>query len=467
MIFLMSFLCACIAFWGFLRRDNFILNPITVMFSIWAIILPLSALGAYDVPPISDKAMLIISVGLIGFLIGNYNGITIEMKVGSTKITNSSENYTLNYPFLYVLYIVSTVYLVSVALVSLRFMMQGYNLDYIRQLSTSEGVNELRSSMFSILMKNFVATPTVYLALAILPIEYILGKKKKSIIILTLIMGFCWVLSTAGRSIILWEILYFFAAIMFAKRSGIEIETSKRFKRIAIIASIILVIFLFWSTVSRKGQDFDVVRQVFLYYIAPLKHFDSYVNLIDSSYHDLYGFGGASFYGFLYPILFAGRILSGTPRFSDFWVTIRELSFDRLEHTTWLGGDIHMNAFVTMFYQPYIDGRLIGSFIICLFFGVVCSKSFRLAFKEKNLKYILVYFLLLQKIVDSMVRFYFTQTSQAMCMIYALFAVIPMSAIVHKNRKQYNGTRSILVWILNLKERLRLFFIRYTMFIKE
>ena len=100
MIFLMSFLCACIAFLGFLRRDDFILNPITVMFSIWAIILPLSALGAYDVPPISDKAMLIISVGLIGFLIGNYNGKIIYSRMpdifiecNDKKMTRTNKKY--------------------------------------------------------------------------------------------------------------------------------------------------------------------------------------------------------------------------------------------------------------------------------------------------------------------------------------------------------------------------------------
>ncbi len=438
MIFLMSILCACIAILGFFRRSKFLLNPITVMFGIWTVILPLSALGAYDVPPISDKAMFIIAVGLIGYLIGNYNGKVVKLKVGSIVINNPTKKYKLNYTFLYFMYIVSTFYLLGLALVSLRFMMQGYNLDYIRQLSTSMGMNELRTSMFSILMKNFIATPTVYLALAILPIELIFGKRKKGIIILTFVMGFCWVLSTAGRSIILWTILYFFAAIMFAKRDGMEIKVSKRFKHIAIFVSIVLLIFLFWSTASRKGRDFDFVKQIFIYYIAPLKHFDSYVNLIDSSYPNLYGFGGASFYGFLYPILFALRLFSGASGFSDFWVTIRDLSFNRLEHTVWLGSDIHMNAFVTMFYQPYIDGRFIGTFIICLFFGYICSASYRLAYKEKNLKFVLIYFLLLQKILDSMVRFYFTQTSQAMCMIYALFAVIPILTVEGSIEKDSN-----------------------------
>lgn len=434
MIFIISIICACIAILGFLRRDNFILNPITVMFSIWAIILPLSAFDAYGVPPISDKAMLIISVGLLGFLVGCIDGKTIKLQAGSMCFFNPFEKHTLNYPFLYIMYTISTIYLVGLAIISIKLMLQGYNLDYIRELATSEDMNEIRVSMFSILIRNFVATPTVYLAIAVLPIDLIYGKRKISIFILTFIMVFCWVLGTAGRSIILWAILYFIAAILFGKRVGLEIAISNRIKHMAIVVCILLVIFLFWSTVSRKGENFDMIRQVFIYYIAPLKHFDSYVNLIDSSYKDLYGYGGASFYGFLYPVLYAGRLISGTSSFSDFWITIRDLSFNRLEHTTWLGGDIHMNAFVTIFYQPYIDGRLFGTFIICLLFGYICSRSYRLAFKENNLQFLLIYFLLLQKIVDSMVRFYFTQTSQAMCMIYALFAVIPVVATEKKEK---------------------------------
>ena len=86
-----------------------------------------------------------------------------------------------------------------------------------------------------------------------------------------------------------------------------------------------------------------------------------------------------------------------------------------------------------MFYQPYIDGRFVGVFLICFLFGYLCNYSYKLAHDHKNLKYVLIYLLLLQKITDSMVRFYFTQTSQAVCIIYALFAVVP---VIRKNKKE-------------------------------
>lgn len=433
MLYIFTLLYIIIAVIGYFKMDKFIVNPITVMFGIWAVLLPLSSFGAYEVPPISDKANLIIFVGLMGYLIGNASARPTKIKIGNCYLANPEKKYTFNYTFLYILYSVSAVYLIGTFIVAFRMMLDGYSLSYIRGLVTVEGNNELRSSMLSILIKNFISTPTVYLAIAIMPIEMIMGKKKKSLIIMTLIMIFCWVISVGGRSILLWTVIYFITVILLAGKDGFQINISKKAKTIAVVISVILIAFLLWSTYSRKGSGFDMIRELFIYYVAPLKHFDKYVELIDYSYPNLYGYGGASFYGFWYPILYAIRIFTGASGYSDFWTTIRDLSFNRLEHTTWLGGDIHMNAFVTMFYQPYIDGRFIGVFVICFLFGYLCNYSYIMAHDHKNLKYFLIYLLLLQKITDSMVRFYFTQTSQAVCIIYALFAVVP---IMRKNKKQ-------------------------------
>lgn len=425
LIFLSSFAYLCIAVMGYYRRDRFLMNPITVMFGIWAILIPLSSIYAYEVPPPSDKCLIIIFVGLMGYLLGNvFSNSKCSFAVNGHIMNQPETEYGFNYKILYVLYIISFVYLLSSAYVAITLMMKGYGLDYIRELVTAEGTNEIRSSYLSILIKNFIATPTVYLALAILPIDMIMGKRDKVLLFLTIVMTVCWVISSGGRSVILWMVLYFFVFYLFAKSKSFRIKVSKRIKRLAIIGGVLLLLLLLYTTYARKGFNVDLLRQLFIYYIAPVKHFDKYVELVDTRYTDFYGYGGASFYGFIYPVLFIGRVLSGRDGYSDFWVTVRELSFNKLEHTTWLGGNIHMNAFVTIFYQPYIDGRFVGVFVLCLFFGWMCGYTYKRAYIFRNIKYILLYLLFIQKIADSMVRFYFTQPAQAICLIFALFAVV-------------------------------------------
>lgn len=427
MIFLVSFICALIAVWGFFNKDRYFFNPVTTMFAIWAIILPFSALNLYKVPPISDKALYIITIGLLGYLLGILlSERTYKVTFFDKVIHDPCTKFTFNYKLLYFLYTIALIYLLFSAAVALRLLAQGYNLAYIRSLATAEDTNALRSSIITITIKNFLATPVVYLAIAIMPIELLMGNKNKIIVITTLLMIFCWVISVGGRSIILWTILYFIAVFLFAKGKSFSIYISKRVKRLIVFSIILLFGFLLWSTLSRKGAGTDLWRQIFIYYIAPLKHFDKYVEKIDTQYSNFYGHGAASFYGFAYPFLFLYRLLFGHGKYPAFWTLVRDLSFSQLEHTTWLGGDIQMNAFVTIFYQPYIDGRFVGVFVICFLFGIACGYTYKLAYRFKNIKYVLIYLLFLQKIFDSMVRFYFTQTSQVMCLIYALFVCIPI-----------------------------------------
>lgn len=428
MILSLSILFLIIAVMGYIKFKNF-LNPITVMFVIWGLILPFSTINIYGLTAPKQKTLAIIVVGLVFYLFGNLIGARpYRFKFGKEKAHRSvvfGSRAELNYTFLRILFFVALVYYLYVGARAISLLFSGRHLDYIRELATSEDANELRTSTLVVLVKNFIATPTVYLAIALLPIEIFRGEKDKFIIISTIVMTFLWVITSGGRSVLLWIALYFLIVYTFLPREKHRLKISIKSIRnkIALIAGAAVILgALLYTTYSRKGNDVDLWRQIYIYFIVPVKHFEHYVEYIDSAYSGFYGYGAASFYGLLYPIVFALRLLF-LGRYPEFFTTVRELSFTMLERSTLLGGNIYMNAFVTIFYQPYLDGRFVGVAIICMLFGIFTGTAYYRMSVYNDMKWQLIYLLLFQKIVFSMVRFYFTQPGQSVCMILAFFAI--------------------------------------------
>lgn len=429
MAIIITIICWLIAILSLLQ-SKFIFHPIGLMFFIWGVIIPISASGMYGVTIPSEKSFSIMAIGLLGYFLGTLIGLhktTFRIRFGGKEDVDIKEciGYSLRYHFLYVLNWISIIFFIFQAVIVIRLLSAGYDYSYIRELAATEDLNILRQSKVISNVRVFIATPVTYLDIAILPIEVLYGKKDKKLIYQIIAMIFLWVITSGGRSIIVWEVLYFLCVLFIQKRNINNIEWRaifKKYKYPLIIGGIFLFIFLYYITVSRKGKDVDFIKQFYIYYVAPLSFFDHHVNALDSSNSNyLVGFGVSSFYGFLYPILFIYKLITGG--YPDFIESIYYRSFGLLEHGVDIGGGIWMNAFATFFYQPYLDGRFVGTFIILMVFGYVCMRVYQKAKDGSNLKYLLIYLLLLQKISDSMVRFYFTQQVQAIAFILAFVAV--------------------------------------------
>lgn len=440
MVWIITGVCVLVAITSYLHYKNF-LNPITVLYVLWGVLVPLSGLGLYGMDIPSNKAYVIILIGLLaygmGAFVGRKNITFIRPGIDKNRITEIDYYETrINYPFIYVLCAIAIVYFLSQAARIVPMLLSGRGLDYIRSLAVSDEANELRSSTFVVLIKNFIATPTVYLTIAILPIAMFRDKQNKPFLILVGTMLFLWVLTTGGRSIILWVALYFLFVYTLQKREN-RIERHRRMMRrtkiLLVIGGILFLYFLLQSTYSRKGAEVDLFRQFCIYFIAPIKFFDSQVLKIDTSYTNYYSYGFASFYGLAYPFLFLLRRLGIFSSYPEFFTLARELSFTSLNNTISIGHGFYMNAFATMFFQPYIDGRYIGVLLVCYLFGLINSEFYEKMMSRHDNRYLLFYLLAFQKIVFSFVRFYYTQPAQAMCFLYSLFA------IVYCNRKTRRG----------------------------
>ena len=410
-------------------KSKFILNPLTVMFLLWGIIVPLSSLGLYDVDIPSEKAYFAILIGLIAFLIGGLLGwrpsrfrIKLKKSGNGDRIAYS---YVWNKKLLYFLITASMAYYLYKLVLVISMLRSGATFYVIRELATAEDTNELRTSSFIIAVQALIASPTSFLMVAIMPIELLKeGKKNKLLIRLSIALMVLWVLTSGGRWVIMWFAAYFACVFLMKKGEIQNIQWKrllKRFRMPILIGLILLVVFLLYITLSRKGNDVDLLKEIFVYFVAPVPYFSHNIQTIDTNYSDIYGLGVSSFYGFLYPLFLVIRLIIG--HYPEKVLDIYYMSFYMFEKPTYIGGNIYMNAYVTAFYQPYLDGRLLGVFIILFILGYICCKSFYNTQKDNNPHNMLIYLLLLQKVMFSFVRFYFTMQPQGISFILAFFAL--------------------------------------------
>ena len=433
MVEILSFICLLIAILGYYKH-KLVFNPITSMFALWGIILTFSNMGLYSVNVPRDKFYIIIALGLLGYLIGVLFGST-KVKLRKEKLDNRKFNfeYCINYSLMNFLGIITLIYYFIQFLIVVRLLLSGYDYSYIRLLAVSQEENILRSSQLFVVLNNFIASPVTYLMIALLPIEIFFGKKKKFFILECIGVMMLFVLTTGGRSVILWIGLYFLCVFfIYLKYSGKKkFYISKKYKRIIFFGGILLFLFLFYMTKSRKGDDVDFLQQLFVYFVAPLPHADCFFDVVDHS--GRFGYGVSSFYGLFYPLFFLFRLVGIFNDYPEFITQIRYMSFEMMETGSYIGGGLYMNAFVTVFYQPYLDGRYLGVFLILLIFGYMCGFFFKKAYYSFDVQAILIYILLLQKILFSFVRFFFTQQAQSIFFFLAFFVIT--KKIIDKRKK--------------------------------
>ena len=173
-----------------------------------------------------------------------------------------------------------------------------------------------------------------------------------------------------------------------------------------------------FTTISRKGENVDFFFQMYQYFVVPIAHLEYRINELNASFFNVYGYGMASFYGVFYPFMFI-LTLAGW-KYPIWLTTIRDLSFMNLENVVLLGS-ARMNAFVTTFFQFYLDGGMFGVFVGGVLFGFFVMHFYKKAKNGTDDKYTLIYLLLLQKLIFSFVRFYFTQPVQGISFLMAFF----------------------------------------------
>lgn len=428
MNYLIILFCLLISFTRFFIYKNY-LDSGAYFYLFWAFIVLFASMRLYGLYEVSTFAYIVVLIGLIGYFIGDKLALTYNRKINSigSVLDKKSHSASLNKKMLYILYTVTILILLSNAINVIRLLREGNTYLMIRTMYSNQGstnlgdeYNQVLRSAINVVLVQFISTPVVYASLPILFVNLYKGNNDKTMLWMTSVMSLLWILTSGGRSIIVWSMIYLIFCYLYFNRTmnlGKKIRINRSIKWILIIIALFIITLVIFVTSSRRSNTtIDIMRQIYVYFPVSLKKFDIHLG---NAINIPRTYGLSSFYGFIYPIVFLLHNFFGI----DYPLPLlqaRFYSFTVLEKDILVGEGLLMNAYATIFYQPYLDGGIIGVFLLLGFFGFICKHYYIKINKTYNEKDLVIYLYLMQKILFSHVRFYFTQTQQAMALIVIL-----------------------------------------------
>ena len=364
------------------------LNPLTIFYGEWLLILYLSKMHLYNINSVSDNAYMLILIGLVFFSIGYFLARVIPKKhfFNKAKIT-----YSINKKAIILLSASSFIFFFFDFAKSMGYLLRGQSLGFLR-MQAQEGSlfgNPVQNALRIIITAPFSTVLTV-----LAPVTFFLSndkRYKKTLLIWTVLILGERLLSDGGRSPFVYLILAMLVSYSFSKKKkktlkkvkkGLVVRVTKRFKYISLFV-VLGAILLFYVTLSRSGADSR--RITYFYFAMEPVMLDKWCKLVDSS--GLYAFGMASFNGFLFVFFYIivntfGSILGFT--YPKYWRSIYEM-IESLG-TNWqiiTNGGLQANSYASIFWTFYFDARILGiilgmfiySFFACYWYRRTISDS--------------------------------------------------------------------------------------------
>lgn len=407
------------------KKEKIIINPVTVFSAEWAVILFFSSISLLTLYTPKDSTYMLIFYGILFFLLGyalNRHFFS-KLLVRNKEVTSSY----LNYNFSYILLIITTLYYIF-DLYRIINTVGIFTLQNV-QRALQDSVVEYNNSPFRVLLLLVFVQPGSIVLPIIASVDFWFGKKKKGLFFGTLIMLIIKMLASASRSTLISFIIYFiisgFICLHTSKKGIFSTTTRNYFKKNKkmINYSVILGILLFGLMTVSRGAT--IARNIYLNFAMPPIMFEKWINNITDP--NLIGYGQASLNGFLYIILWPISKLLGT-NMPELFSRVYELIMNTDTQWQWIGDKIIANAYVSLFWFGYVDGKLIGIIIESFIFGWVNSITFRNAIKYTSQQNVAIYCMMFYSVLFSFVRMQFSMTNFVMSFIYILF-------FIYKNKK--------------------------------
>lgn len=442
MYFIIIFLAIVTIF--FAIREKSILNPIVIFCGIWTISLFLASLGLFDMIQITNRAKIIIGIGVISFVLG-------AMFVYIFSLTNKENNQqekkeyvleSINYKLINIALIFGIIITIPVAAKVIVLLAKGTSLGMIRSMYYSYGnakpliLNDTMFTLFdwgtSVIL--FVATPLVI-------VGFMNKKINVTAIVLLIVYTGLYVTATAGRSqLIIAGVELIFAYLI--NKENISKKVLKTIKGLIFgLAILILIISL-----ARINKESDSVNQGYAYFSLSMPYFSEMVKYCDQE--DIRTNGIATFYG---PYVFTQKVVKTVTGYKfkladyyydvvnkpqNYWVKVFKNSPD------------NYNAYCTMFYNFYLDFRTFGVFLFSLVYGMLMEIVY-LSMKKKKIHSQVIYLITMTALLTCFAKWGFASPT----IIIALTGVrmfIRKEKIIIPDSKKIGKTKVLVFGITDL-----------------
>ena len=396
------------------------------------------SLGLFQLFETEDWVYELYFIGELSFAIGYAlfrNGKLSRARIVLTKKSRwnpQSSTFVLRRNYLYIACFICIVfYLIDLVTVFPSFISGG--LAEVRAICQDpEGIIYVRRSGIENAFRTLFVGPVAFALLPITAVDLFKERKDKKLIFSCAVIIILRVLTEGGRSVVAYFMLHIVLAfILEGKKKALgemfgdnlkkiqQYLQKRKYMVLGVIALVIIGgIILYFTTLSRSGSDAAI--HMYFYVAMQGKMFEIWAKRVDLEH--LYGFGLSSLNGFFYFIIYFIKNIFGFSDFPGYWGKIVNMIQATDSEWQWMSGYGRANAFVSLFWFFYFDGRLLGVIIGMLVYGMVSAKSFTNALNNPNDKNLCICMMIMQGLLFSMVRLQFANVFYALSFVYiALF----------------------------------------------
>lgn len=395
------------------------INALTIFSVLWAIILFLSSIRLYDLNATQDSTYGIIALGIFIFGIG-YIFFRIFFSKKVLPQTTYEKDYNLRYKILYILSIIAILFYLKDLMLIIGDILDGKSLDYIRALAQDSNsiLYTSRSALENFLRMIFVL-PFIMALQPVVAIDMVSGKKNKILLILNIILLVLRSFTDGSRVMFIYFIIHFLLAFIFSGSSKHKNVIKKNKNKIIVVLVLIIgVVLVYITSVARSGEN--TLKNMYYYYSIEPYMFEQWKDEVDS--RNATGLGTASINGYVYPAIYMVKNILGMENYPERWYNDVFLLINATDKEWQVinSQSIQANAYVSIFWFFYLDGKTLGVIVGCILYSMLIAYNYsklNLAMNNKNL---CVYLFLLQGVVFSYVRMQFANETYAIAYIYIL-----------------------------------------------
>lgn len=415
----MIIFCVAMLVIGWITEKK-IINPLTVFYGVWSIIFYLYNLQLYNLIAAKNETLQMMFIGLIVFAIGYYiwriycKQSNIIIKCNNFKFSIQTKNkFELRYKILYCIYIACIVYYLIEVTTILKYLITSNSLAFIREYAQSKALEKtgILTALGTILFN-----PLVMAVQPIIACEFWHGKRNLKLFILNIIVLFLRTLVDGSRANLIYFSVHFCVAFILyygkqTKKQKIITFTKKNKKKnqkIMIGLGAVIIFFIALTTISRSGGN--TIRHAYYYFTMEPYMFEIWAEKAQN----LVGYGLASTNGFSFIVLYVLKNLKIFSGYPEFWHSINILIGETESQWQIISSTNTMaNAYVSIFWFFYLDGRIIGIIIGMFIYGAICANSFWKAIQNLSPKTVALFSFILQGLLMSFVRFQFANITYA------------------------------------------------------
>lgn len=409
----MAILCIALGIMG-IKTEKIKLNPITIFSFLWGIIIFFSNMRLYTLYETDIEIYKYIIFGVISFVCGYYS-FKIILKNKVLIINKNKTTYKIRKKMCYMLLILCLLFIAKNIIVNRKILFKdGYNLASVQ---TAQQENDLSSTGLENAISFLIVNP-MYISLNVAIIaNFLLGDKDFKLFLCLIVLNIGRIITSGGRQSFIQFFFILLIIMSFSQHcKNLEKKIVKKIKGKRTSVIFIGVIVLIVLSLSRSS---NIIKTIYLDFAMQPYMFEYWAKTLDSTNSIAYGL--SSTMGFIYPVLYICknflRIFLEIP---EFFSSIYNMNMLPIEKWIYIGHTLKANAYVSIFWYLYYDGRLIGILIGMFILGMISNNIYTIAIKRNDMKNVSLYVMIAIMLFYSFGDMEFSKTNFAIAFIYII-----------------------------------------------